>query len=181
MSDFPTTIQTKRLILRQPCEEMTQALLNYRPLRIPEVDDSRDCCRSYTAFANKEELSRYLEEYGPWGRQPIAYYYSTPNIPKKILGKISFFFGRESLAELTWKADATAPRKGYVTEAARAVIQTIGEPIVLARIAHFNKPSQALAKRLGGVCGKRLRGYDCHVWRISSNSTIQNQDAEVSL
>lgn len=180
MSELAATIQTQRLLLRQPCEELADALLEYYPLQIPESAEFANRLEHYRPFQDPKAVQRYLVDYS-LGDSPYTYYYTTLKQPKKILGEVKVCYTAEDIPEFSWKADKSAPRKGYATEAAQGVLQHLKAPAAVAYISDHNSLSVGLAKRLGMVEGRKIAGYPSHIWQLPQTTLHQDQSQTMAI
>jgi len=175
---LPAEILSDDLLIRQPCAGMAEALADYKPrtIPLPRGLKSTDHGPYDLAFVSVQSAQEFIEGYPKRPYHELkTFYYSHRERPSWILGDMTLLYGFKGPISLTWTSAYRAPRhKGYATQAVRALIRTLRQQTdrkIIASIADHNKPSQALAQRLGMIEAQEIKSFitPSHQWELPDN------------
>lgn len=155
------TIETERLILRRFEYADDDAMLKYWA-----ADEKIQSLYSEPVYSTKTEVKGLLDKYIPSYEKSDYYRWAVTEKDKnECIGQIAYFLvdSKNHFAEIEYCIGSAFQRKGYATEAAKAVIAFGFEKINLHKVQicckEINKPSQRVIEKCGLTYEGMLRDY----------------------
>ena len=153
---FTTDFETERLTLRRfSLEDVDSVFKNWASL--PEVQLNY----AEPVYATKEETASLLEKYIARYAEPN--YYRWAIIEKEsgeCIGQIAYFLvdSKNEFAEIEYCIGTAFQKKGYATEACKAVIKYGFEKIGLHKVQICVRPSNTPSRKVIEKCGFTYEG-----------------------
>ncbi len=150
------TIKTDRLILRKFEYTDDEAMLKYWI-----ADEKIQSLYSEPVYSTKEEVKELLDKYiGSYERNDYYRWAVIHGETGECIGQIAYFLvdSKNHFAEIEYCIGSDFQRKGYATEAARAVIKFGFEQMKLHKVQICTKEINHASKRVIEKCGLTYEG-----------------------
>lgn len=155
------TIETERLILRRFEYEDNESMRNNWI-----ADEKIQSMYSEPVYSTAEEVKKLLDKYiGSYERDDYYRWAVIEKVSGECIGQIAYFLvdSKNHFAEIEYCIGAAFQRRGYATEAAKAVIAYGFDRINLHKVQictkTINKPSKRVIEKCGLTYEGTLRDY----------------------